>query len=199
MHPSAYAWASTALTAAEVKGAHVIEAGACDVNGSVRPAVEALGPASYTGTDMQAGPGVDVVWDAADLSGLPGSGYGGKGGGFGAFGIVISTEMLEHAEDWQAAMTGMIRALTPGGLLVLTTRSEGFPYHGYPGDHWRFSVEAMGEIMAAAAMDVLDLRADHDPASPGVFVKARKPEGWTQPRGMRKAWAAIAGVTAMTG
>src|SRR6266567_3412329 len=99
MHPSAYAWASTALTAAEVKGAHVIEAGAYDVNGSVRPAVEALGPASYTGTDMQPGPGVDVVWDAADLPG-----DGGKGGRFGGVGIVISTEMLEHAEDWQAAM-----------------------------------------------------------------------------------------------
>jgi hypothetical protein len=35
--------------------------------------------------------------------------------------------------------------------------------------------------------------------SPGVFVKARKPDDWTQPRSMRKAWAGIAGVTAMTG
>ncbi len=188
MHPSAYAWASTALTADEVKGAHVIEAGAYDVNGSVRPAVEALGPASYTGTDISEGPGVDEVRDAADLPRLD-----------PAPGIVISTEMLEHAEDWQAAMAGMIRALTPGGLLVLTTRGPGFPYHGYPADHWRFTVGAMGEIMAAAGMDVLDLRADPDPMSPGVFVKARKPEGWTQPRGMRKAWAGIAGVTAMTG
>ena len=186
MHPSAYAWASTALTPAEVKGARVIEAGAYDVNGSVRPAVEALGPASYTGTDMQAGPGVDVACPAEKLD-------------RDAADVVISTEMLEHAEDWQAAMAGMIRALAPGGLLVLTTRSEGFPYHGYPGDHWRFSAGAMGEIMAAAGMDVLDLRADPDPASPGVFVKARKPADWTQPRGMRKAWAAIAGVTVMTG
>src|SRR6266571_5196722 len=186
MHPSAYAFATTALAEADVKDRRVVEVGAYDVNGSVRPAVEALGPASYTGTDMQAGPGVDVACPAEKLD-------------RDSAGIVISTEMLEHAEDWQAAMAGMIRALAPGGLLVLTTRSEGFPYHGYPGDHWRFTVEAMGEIMAAAGMDVLDLRADHDPASPGVFVKARKPEGWTQPRGMRKAWAAIAGVTAMTG
>jgi len=188
MHPSAYAWASSALSPAEVKGARVIEAGAYDVNGSVRPAVEALGPASYTGTDMQPGPGVDVTCDAADLPRLD-----------PAPGIVISTEMLEHAVDWQAAAAGMIRALTPGGLLVLTTRSEGFPYHGYPGDHWRFSVEAMGQIMDAAGMDILDLQADPDSFSPGVFVKARKPENWTQPRGMRKTWAAIAGVTVMTG
>jgi SAM-dependent methyltransferase len=186
MHPSAYAWASTALTADEVKGAHVTEAGAYDVNGSVRGAVEAHGPASYTGTDISEGPGVDLVRDAAKLD-------------RDSAGVVISTEMLEHAEDWQAAMAGMIRALTPGGLLVLTTRSEGFPYHGYPDDHWRFSVEAMGQIMAAAGMDVLDLQADPDPASPGVFVKARKPDDWTQPRTMRKAWADIAGVTVMTG
>jgi SAM-dependent methyltransferase len=185
MHPSAYAWASTALTAAEVKGARVTEAGAYDVNGSVRAAVEALGPASYTGTDISEGPGVDVVCDAGKLD-------------RDSAGIVISTEMLEHAEDWQAAVAGMIRALTPGGLLVLTTRGPGFPYHGYPADHWRFTVEAMGEIMAAAGMDVLDLRADPDPMSPGVFVKARKPDDWTQPRNMRKLWGDIAGVTVMT-
>ena len=185
MHPSAYAWASTALTAAEVKDAHVIEAGAYDVNGSVRPAVEALHPASYTGTDISEGPGVDLVRDAGKLD-------------RDSAGVVISTEMLEHAEDWQAAVAGMIRALVPGGLLVLTTRGPGFPYHGYPADHWRFTTEAMGEIMAAAAMDVLDLRADPDPMSPGVFVKARKPDGWTQPRDMRKAWGDIAGVTVMT-
>jgi len=187
MHPSAHAWACSALGPDEVEGAHVAETGAQDVNGSVRPHVEAMRPASYTGTDLQAGPGVDEVRDAADLPGLD-----------PAPGVVISTEMLEHAQDWQAAMAGMIRALTPGGLLVLTTRSQGFPYHPYPGDHWRFSVEAMGEIMTAAGMDVLDLQADPDPASPGVFVKVRKPQDWTQPRSMRKVWAAASGVTAMT-
>lgn len=187
MHPSAYAWATSALSPDEVKGAHVAEAGAADVNGSVRGHVEAMGPASYVGTDLQPGPGVDEVRDAADLPGLE-----------TAPGVVISTEMLEHAADWQAAMAGMVRALAPGGLLVLTTRSEGFPYHGYPDDHWRFTVEAMGQIMEAAGMEILDLQADHDPASPGVFCKARKPEGWAQPRGMRKAWAGIAGVTVIS-
>ncbi len=190
MHPSAYAFATTALAEADVKDRRVVEVGAYDVNGSVRPAVEALGPASYTGTDMQAGPGVDVVCAAEDLPGRLGE---------GSADVVISTECLEHAQDWQAAVAGMIRALAPGGLLVLTTRSEGFPYHGYPGDHWRFSVAGMGEVMTAAGMDVLDLRADPDPASPGVFVKARKPQDWEQPRTMRELWGDIAGVTAMAG
>jgi SAM-dependent methyltransferase len=187
MHPSAYAWATSALSPGDVKGRHVAEAGAHDVNGSVRGHVEAMGPKSYTGTDLAEGPGVDRVLDAADYSRLE-----------QAPDVLISTEMLEHAEDWQAAMAGMIRAVAPGGLLVITTRSEGFPYHGYPGDHWRFSVGGMGEVMAAAKLDVLDLRADPDPMSPGVFVKARKPEEWAWPRGTRKAWDAVEGVTAMT-
>ncbi len=190
MHASAMAWATAALTVGDVKGAHVVEAGAYDVNGSVRGHVEALGPASYTGTDMRSGPGVDVVCDAADLPaqlGLPGAD------------VIVSTEMLEHAENWQAALTGMLAVLLPGGLLILTTRSEGFPLHGYPDDHWRFSADAMGEIMKAAGMDILDLRPDPDPASPGVFVSARKPDGWTWPASTAKLWAAIDGVTAMTG
>jgi SAM-dependent methyltransferase len=151
--------------------------------------VESLGPASYTGTDMAEGPGVDVVCDAADLP---------RQKKLAAPDVVISTEMLEHAEDWQAALAGMLKVLAPGGLLVLTTRSEGFPYHGYPGDHWRFSTAAMGGNMAAAGMDVTDLRDDTGPGSPGVFVSARKPAGWAQPRGMRKTWATAGGVTAMT-
>ncbi|MBO0813560.1 MAG: class I SAM-dependent methyltransferase [Actinobacteria bacterium] len=161
------------------------EAGAYNVNGSVREHVEQLGPASYTGVDITPGPGVDQVLDAADLPKL------------GKFGVVISTEMLEHAEDWQAAVAGLIRALAPGGTLVITTRSVGFPYHGYPADHWRFSTEAMSQIMNAAGLDILDVRAD-DPGSPGVFCKARKPAGWKWPAAARKAWADIDGVTPMT-
>lgn len=188
MHPSAMAWATSALTEADVKGRHVIEAGAYDVNGSVRGHVESLGPASYTGTDMQPGPGVDIVCKAENLPGFT---------GVRAADALIATEMLEHAEDWQGAVEGMIEALAPGGLLVLTTRSEGFPYHGYPSDCWRFSVDAMGDIMTAAGMDVLDLRPDPDPASPGVFCSARKPDGWTWPQSAAKAWQDISGVTAM--
>jgi hypothetical protein len=188
MHPSAYAWATSALSPGDVKGKHIAEAGATDVNGSVRGHIEAMHPASYTGTDISEGPSVDRVLDAADYSRLKTTPD-----------VIISTEMLEHAEDWQAAMAGMIRALAPGGLLVITTRSEGFPYHGYPGDHWRFSVEAMREIMTAARLEILDLQADPDPGSPGVFVKAAKPPEWAWPRTTRKAWAAVAGVTVMTG
>jgi hypothetical protein len=186
MHPTAMAFAVSAL-AGECRGKTVVEAGAFDVNGSVRPHVEmTLGPASYTSTDMRIGPGVNVACLAEELPAL-----------FDAADVVISTEMLEHAADWKAAMSGMIEILAPGGVLVLTTRSEGFPVHGYPDDHWRYSVDAMRVILAAAGLDVERCEPDPDPQSPGVFAKARKPAGWTWPD-VSAAWDS-AGVTAVTG
>lgn len=184
MHPSAMAFAVSAL-AGHVRGQRVLEAGACDVNGSVRPHVEmTLGPAEYIATDMREGAGVDLVCDAADLEER-----------LGHAGVVICMEMMEHARNWQAAMRGLIGAVGETGILVLTTRSDGFPYHPYPEDCWRFSVEAMGAILAAAGLDVERLEPDPDPASPGVFAKARKPAGWSWPD-VAAAWDA-AGVTAV--
>lgn len=180
MHPSAMAFARSALTADDVRGKTVIEAGALDVNGSVRPHVEALGPASYTGTDIRPGHGVDLVADAADLPAL-----------LNPADVVISTEMLEHARDWQAAMRGLISVMWDGGVLVLTTRSAGFPFHGYPDDHWRFPVESMRQILGAAGLDVERCEPDPAPASPGVFAVARKPAGWSWPDGTAEAWAAV--------
>jgi hypothetical protein len=186
VHPSAYRFACSALTADDVAGRSVIEAGSFNVNGSVRDVIEAMGPAAYTGTDMRPGPGVDVVCDAAGLADR-----------FSPADVVISTEMLEHAKYWQAAMRGLIDVLAEDGVLVLTTRSEGFPLHGYPEDHWRYSVDAMGTILLAAGLDVLACKPDPDPAAPGVFAKARKPAGWSWPEDAEALWAK-ADVTAMT-
>src|SRR5215468_10643995 len=182
VHPSALAFAQVALTEAEVAGKTVLEAGALDVNGSARPHVEAFGPASYTGTDMRAGPRVDVVCPAEELPTRfrPASAD-----------VLLSTEMLEHAASWRAAMNGMITVLAPGGVLVLTTRGPGFPVHGYPSDFWRFTVPVMRQILEAAGLEVLVCIPDSDPQSPGVFAKARKPERWQRPWNLTQAWARV--------
>lgn len=182
MHASAYQFGSTALKPGEVNGKDVIEAGAYDVNGSVRPAIEAHGPAAYTGTDMRPGPRVDVVCPAEDLP---------ERFGENCADIVASFEMLEHAENWQAAMTGMIRVLRPGGVLLITTRGPGFPVHGYPDDHWRFTVEAMRQILQFAQFEIVRCEADPDPASPGVFAKARKPANWVPVPGLAAWWDTV--------
>ena len=170
MHSSAYAFGISALSLDEVAGKSVVEAGAYDVNGSVRPYIESLGPASYTGIDMRPGPRVDMVMGAADIPAKLGE---------NCADIVASFEMLEHAEDWRAAVRGMILALNPGGLLIITTRSVGFPKHDHPGDFWRYSLSDMRQIATEADLDILKLENDWE--APGVFLKARKPEDWLIP------------------
>lgn len=173
-------FATGALSLAEVSGKIVIECGSYDVNGSARPGIEALGPACYTGVDQEAGPRVDLVASIPDLPAQLGKGIAD---------VVVSTEMLEHAVDWQGCVAAMIDLLVPGGVLVITTRSAGFPYHPHPTDEWRYSVDAMGQIMKAAGLDVLLLQPDGQ--APGVFCKARKPEGWSWPGEPAQVWAGI--------
>jgi hypothetical protein len=168
MHASVLDWVPGVLTAGEVAGRRVIEAGSYDVNGSARPYIESLGPASYTGIDIRPGPRVDMVMDAADIPAR-----------LGSAGIVASFEMLEHARDWRAAIGGMITALDPGGILLLTTRSAGFARHDHPGDWWRYSTAAMKAILEGAGLEIL--RLEDDPEAPGVFAKAVKPAGWAWP------------------
>lgn len=181
MHPSAYAFASTALAETDIAGRRVVEAGAYNYNGSVRPVYEAMRPASYLGCDEQPGPGVDLVCTAGRLPEVLGEGFAD---------VVISTEMLEHAEDWRGAVAGMTRLLAPGGLLLLTARGPGFPYHPHPGDFWRFTVDQAEGIAEACGLKALRAEPDPDPASPGIFLLAAKPEDW-DPAGMAEGLAVI--------
>ncbi len=146
----------------DVCGKTVIEIGAMDVNGSLRPHVESLGPSRYIGVDIQAGPGVDVICEAERLLEV----FGPE-----SFEIVISTELLEHVRDWRRVVSVMKKLLKSEGILLITTRSRGFPYHGYPHDFWRYELSDMRVIFADFTIEAL--QSDHQ--DPGVFIKARKP------------------------
>ena len=167
MHDSVMAFGRAVLTTKDVRGKQVIEVGSMNVNGSLRAHVESLGPSSYVGIDFIAGNGVDVVCDAVDLK---------KRFGKNAFDVVISTEMLEHAEDWRAAITVMKRILRSGGIFLLTARAPGFPRHGHPYDWHRFTVKDFRRIFADFQIDAL--KEDPDPQRPGVLICARKPQSW---------------------
>jgi Glycosyl transferases group 1/Methyltransferase domain len=173
MHPSILSlFASGFLSAEEVAGKTILEVGSCDVNGSVRPILEAHGPASYLGVDGSPGPRVDRVVDCGDLLAT----FGDTG-----FDIVVTTEMLEHVADWRRCMANLAAVVTEGGMLVLTTRSPGYPYHAYPDDYWRYTPKVMKGILKALGLEVLECYPDPDPQSPGVVAKARKPAGWDIP------------------
>ena len=157
------AFAERSLTAAIVSGSDVLEVGSYDVNGSVRPHVESLGPRSYLGVDIMAGPRVDRVLDVKDLVAQLGA---------ESADIVISTEMIEHVRDWRTAVTNLKSLLRPGAYLLITTRSAGFPYHAWPYDFWRYELDDFRKVFGD--LDILSLESDT--ASPGVFLLARRPE-----------------------
>lgn len=157
----------TRLDGSEVTGKRVIEIGSVDINGSLRPDVEALGPSEYLGIDIASGPGVDEICSVYDLV----ERYGPE-----SFDVAISSEMIEHVHDWRRAISQIKRILRPGGVLVITTRSIGFPYHDYPFDYWRYELHDMRAIFSDMTIEALE--PDRD--DPGVLVKARKPDDFIE-------------------
>jgi SAM-dependent methyltransferase len=144
----------------------VIEVGAMDVNGSVRPLLESYNPKKYIGVDMSPGPGVDVICNAEKLLEVfePQS-----------FDVVISTEMLEHVRNWQKVISNLKALAAPGGIIYLSTRSRGFPYHAFPYDFWRYEVNDMKNIFS----DCIVEKIEPDPEK-GIFARIRKPEDFIE-------------------
>jgi SAM-dependent methyltransferase len=141
----------------------VLEVDSKFVNGSIRPLIERFcKPKEYIGIDIEPGKYVDVVLPVEKIVEY-----------FGAesFDAVISTETLEHVFDWRTAVNNMKLVLKPGGYIYITTRSKGFPYHGYPYDYWRFEASDLIKIFR----DFEIIRIERDWEAPGVFLKARKP------------------------
>jgi len=145
----------------------VLEAGSANVNGGVRAALQRWEPAEYVGIDIAPGKNVDLVCSIEDIP---------EQFGANSFDVVISTEVLEHIRDWKTAVRNLKYVLKPGGQLLLTTRSYGMRYHGYPQDFWRFEDEDFQRIFAD--MDILALEKDTD--LPGIMISARKVTGATE-------------------
>ena len=167
MHASVMTFGKAAIKDSDVRGKRIIEVGSMNVNGSLRGHVESFTPSTYVGVDFIAGLGVDVVCDANDLV---------KRFGNNSFDVVISTEMLEHAENWRAAVYAIKHVLVPSGLLLLTARGPGFPLHGHPHDWNRFTPNDMARIFAD--FTIVTLQAD--PECPGFLLLARKPVEWNR-------------------
>ena len=161
------AFGEAVLTKPMIAGRDVLEVGSLDVNGSLRPYVESLGPARYVGVDIAPGPRVDEVLDASKLV---------ERFGADAFDVVLTTEMVEHIRDWRTVVRNLKRVVRPGGMLLVTTRSIGFPYHGYPYDFWRYEPEDMRAIFGD--FEIVALERDTD--APGVFMLAHKPKAFTE-------------------
>jgi SAM-dependent methyltransferase len=162
VHQSVHLWASTVFNESTVRGKDIIDVGALDVNGSLKSFIMGFSPRSYTGFDIRPGAGVDEVCAAENLPDNIAD-------------VAVCTEMLEHAENWREALLGLTRALRPGGVLALTTRSPGFPRHDHPGDYWRFTTSVMSQALSLGC-GLFVSRCEDDPEAPGVFaVASRRP------------------------
>jgi SAM-dependent methyltransferase len=151
-----------ALPAQLIQAKRVLEVGALDINGSARQILVPKGPSLYLGIDIRHGPGVDLICSLDEAPSRFGS---------GSFDVVVCTEVLEHVRDWRAAVAALKELLRPGGRLLVTTRSAGFPLHDFPGDFWRFSVSDMRAMLG----EMTDLEVMTDPDAPGVFAVAVRP------------------------
>lgn len=104
-------------------GKKVLDVGSYDVNGTLKPIFEG---SEYVGLDMEKGPNVDVVSDAHSIPFVD-----------EYFDIVVSSSCFEHDDMFWVTFLEMCRVLKKGGLLYVQAPANG-PYHGWPGDNWRF-------------------------------------------------------------
>lgn len=166
MHDSVLKFCSDVIRPEDVAGKSVLEVGSANVNGSVRPQIEAMNPALYVGVDLAPGPGVDEA-DAGGIEHWRPT----LGKHPAQFDLVVSLEMLEHAERWVSAFRAMAQLVAPGGALVLTCRGLGFPYHNPP-DHWRFEPSDLWR--AAVLSGLWPTVCQADPQVPGAFIRAER-------------------------
>lgn len=110
-----------------IENKKVLDVGSYDVNGTMKPIFE---KGQYIGLDMEEGPNVDVVGVSHNIP-------------FGEdeFDIVISSSCFEHDDMFWISFQEMCRVLKPGGYMYIQAPSNG-PYHGWPGDNWRFYIDS---------------------------------------------------------
>jgi len=140
----------------------VLEIGSLNVNGSAREVLRQYA-GEYLGIDRQAGAGVDWVGEIRQLAAESTEWAD----------AIIATEAFEHDPFfWQTllSMTWLSRRPT---LWVVTTPANGFPYHGWPNDYYRFTEDAYRDVFFAG-MSILDLRTvdggGHEKAVCGMAV-----------------------------
>lgn len=80
----------------------------------------------YKGIDMSTGLNVDIVCNNRNTPFETES-----------INIVVSSSCFEHDKCFWMSFLEMCRIVKPSGYIYICVPSEG-PYHGYPGDCWRF-------------------------------------------------------------
>jgi SAM-dependent methyltransferase len=105
----------------------ILDVGSYDVNGTMKPI---FSKGKYVGMDMEQGPNVDIVGVSHEIPFKDNE-----------FDIVISSSCFEHDDMFWISFQEMCRVLKDGGYMYIQAPSNG-PYHGWPGDNWRFYIDS---------------------------------------------------------
>jgi SAM-dependent methyltransferase len=168
MHEQAMAWVAQFATEEPLR---ILALGDRDINVTVRPLFPG---AAYMGLDIMAGPGVDIVADAATWD--PGE---------QRWDTVLATELFEHAPEWPAICRTAFRALEPGGRFIVTTAAPGRPPHsGIDGGPLKFgefysNIDPAGLRAALEAAGFVEITVDVQPSPADVRAVAIKPKSST--------------------
>ena len=155
MHDAVKDWVAEHITPAD----RVVEFGSLDINGGIRHLLEPN--ATYVGVDVQSGPGVTIIADAAtwqpDI----------------APDLVVCLEVFEHAQNWQQIIANAHSILAPGGQFIATAagtlraphsgRRESLPdpdeyYKGIEGYELAAALLAAGFTDAHTEVQIADVR-----------------------------------------
>jgi SAM-dependent methyltransferase len=111
VHPEAWQYLTGALAEFRDQEITVLDLGGRDANGWHR-VCELFPRAEYVTLDIEPGPGVDIVADAA--SWIPDR----------EFDVVVCTEVFEHTPHWMHICTTACDALREGGTFVCTAATN---------------------------------------------------------------------------
>jgi len=151
---------------------NIYDLGSYDVNGSYKPIFDNPNW-TYKGIDLEAGPNVDIVlsnpyrWPLASESAD----------------VIVSGQAFEHIEYFWETWMEMVRALKPGGKILLIAPSRG-PEHRFPQDCWRFYPDAYHALAKFGGMCLEEATTDWEPHEAecsyawgdtvGVFYKPKR-------------------------
>ncbi len=189
------------LDRAHITGREILRIGSAHLEPSLRLIAKAYGAVSYVGVDFELGPNGGKTCRVEDLLAK----FGPE-----SFDLLICSELLQHVDDWRAAIAVFKRIIRPHGSILITTRSLALPTPPFPhalidlphgamqpapecADPEKASI--FGEPRADTSKphwryELSDMEAlfsdfeiatlEADPSEPGVFLLAKKPEDFQE-------------------
>ena len=141
----------------KIENKKILDVGSYSSNGNVRPIFER---GQYIGLDMEAGPNVDVVGVSHDIPFKENE-----------FDVIVSTSCFEHDDMFWVSFQEMCRVLKPGGYMYINAPSNG-PYHGHPGDNWRFYADSW------KALEKWGIKNNYNINLTESYISEAEEDGW---------------------